>query len=301
MSRIPSLNALRTFHAVAGADSLSEAARELGVTPGAVSRQITNLEECVGVALLIRNGRNVQLTADGTALRNELEDAFRLIGSAVDRLQRPPRGERLRVVVPPIFAAAWLIPRLARFTEKRPQTDVILVESAERVAASSGAELVVGWGRYEDDATAFAERLSPAEDVFPVCSPQACAGEGLAGATLLHREKVVNCWRFPDWPTFLADAGLDSAGTVDGPSLTPGLMFDAVRRGAGVALVSTTTAHDDLAEGRLVRPVGESVRVENGFWLLTARAAYDRPEVAAFRGWLRNEFDTCFARRARLD
>ena len=73
---MPSLNALRAFHAVASAGSHAAAAGELGVTTSAISRQISNLEECVGVALLVRDGRRMRLTADGRALEEGLGDAL---------------------------------------------------------------------------------------------------------------------------------------------------------------------------------------------------------------------------------
>ena len=125
----PSLNALRTFQAAALRGSLSAAAGDHGVTPGAVSRQIKSLEDSVGVALVVRDGRGVRLAADGRALQNGLADPFMQIDEAVERLRQPVSGGRPRVTVPPIFAAAWLIPRMERFSTLRPETEVILVDS----------------------------------------------------------------------------------------------------------------------------------------------------------------------------
>jgi LysR family glycine cleavage system transcriptional activator len=294
---MPSLNALHTFHAVAREGSLTAAAAELGVTTSAVSRQIRNLEECVGVALLIRNGRGMRLTADGRALEGGLQDAFSAIATAVHRLQQPARGERLRVTVPPVFASAWLIPRLQRFNTSRPEIEVILVDSGERVGVSDTSEVVVGWGLYADETTALAERLSGPEEMFPLCARQACPAGDLSGATLLHRQTVGTPWVWPTWPSFLEAVGLDGVDAHAGPSLTPGLLLDAARTGRGVMLANTTIAHDELSSGRLVRPVAESLRVEEAYWLLTARAACDRPEVSAFRDWLKGEFETCFGQQ----
>ena len=81
---LPSLNALRAFEVVARTGSVSAAASELFVTPGAISRQIKNLEEDFGVMLLERNGRGVRLTAAGEYLRNGLETAFAQISRTVD-------------------------------------------------------------------------------------------------------------------------------------------------------------------------------------------------------------------------
>lgn len=295
---MPSLNALRAFHAVARLQSVSHAASELAVTPGAVSRQIKNLEDDIGVSLFIRTGGGMRLTEDGRALENGLSDAFIQIAEAVERLRRPVRGERLRVAVPPVFASAWLIPRLVRFNDLRPRTEIILIDGFDTTVFASGSELVVGWGSFEDDATANAERLTESEEVFPVCAPQACAGDGLAGATLLHYESVASGLNWPDWPTYLQAVGLGDTDTRDGPRFTPGLLIDAARRGKGVMLSNTTVSHDDLASGRLMRPIAESMPIDASYWLLTATHARNRPEVLAFRGWLKKELDICFAGRS---
>ena len=70
--------------------------------------------------------------------------------------------------------------------------------------------------------------------------------------------------------------------------------MDAARAGAGVGLAVGTIAHDDLASGRLVRPIPESMELGNGYWLLIDTAAADRPEVQAFRAWLGEETAACF-------
>ena len=79
-----------------------------------------------------------------------------------------------------------------------------------------------------------------------------------------------------------------------GARITGGLIVDAARAGAGVGLAVGTIAHDDLASGRLVRPIPESMELGNGYWLLLDTAAADRPEVQAFRAWLREEIAACF-------
>ena len=296
MTTSPSLNALKTFYAVANTLSITAAARELGVTPGAVSRQLKSLEESIGVALLVRDGRRMRLTADGRELEKGLEDVFSRIGEAVERLRRPVRGDRVRVAAPSMFASGWLVPRLERFRTLRPQAEVILFDRSEHASFSGNAELAIVWERSPEDPTAIVERLSSAEEVFPVCGRRACSGGGLANATLLHLETVGNAWNWPDWPEFMHTVGLNGIDTDLGPRLTPPLILDATRGGRGVMLASTTIAHDGLADGTLGRPVAESMKVEASFWLLTERTASDRPEVKAFRSWIKKEFDTCFPR-----
>ena len=135
----------------------------------------------------------------------------------------------------------------------------------------------------------FVERLTD-EEVFPVCVPEAWPQEGgLDRATLLHRHPLPPVAGLPDWPGFLEAAGLRSATPLAGPRIAAGLIMDAARAGLGVALATGTDARDDLAAGRLVRPVPESVKTACGYRLLIRAASAGRPEVRTFRAWLREE------------
>ena len=74
--------------------------------------------------------------------------------------------------------------------------------------------------------------------------------------------------------------------------------MDAARQGQGIALATTSIAHDDLADGRLVRPLAESLATPCGYWLLTPAARAGRADIAAFRAWLIDEIAACFAASA---
>ena len=294
MKHLPSLNALRAFDAVARLQSVSAAAAELSVTPSAISRQISNLEDDIGVALLTRNGRGLRLTADGERLESGLADVFDQIAGAVERLRKPARGSRLRILIPPIFASAWLIPRLGRFTDRHPEIDVILVSKEEQLGGLEGADFLIGWGDFEDSTAMVADKLTGPEEVFPVCRPRVCEDGALDGALLIDREVSGSGWTWPNWDAFLKAVGLAdrSAGTV--LRLNPSLLLDAVREGQGVTLANTTIAYDDIAAGRLVRPIAESLKIDECYWLLTSRPKRNRAEVKAFRNWLLEEAAACF-------
>ena len=297
MTDLPSLNALRAFDSFARLRSVTAAAAELSVTPSAVSRQISNLEEEIGIALLKREGRGLCLTADGRRLESGLADAFTQITSAVEQLRKPSRGNRLRLLVPPMFASGWLIPRLDRFRSARPGTEIIIIDALGVATFASNFDLTIAWGQFDDDGTRVVERLTVREEIFPVCRQQLCPDGSLAGATLLDREVVDNAWNWPPWTTFLAAVGLDGIGVVEGPRLAAGLLLDATRLGKGVMLATTTVVHDDIDAGRLVRPIAESMPTDDSFWLLVSRTERNRPEVTALRNWLVEEMATCFGHR----
>ena len=287
---LPSLTALRAFHATARLGSLSAAAAELAVTTSAVSRQIKNLEECMGVPLIARQGRGIRLTEDGRTLSGDLSDTFARIEEAVERVRSPLRGGRLRITSPPNFASVLLIPRLERFRSRMPEVEIVLVDSFDEIGRSRRDEIVIDWGTFEDDATTVAVRLTDPEEMFPVCHPHCCPGPGLVGATLLEADAVGRSWNWLDWPTFLATVDLADVEIGETYTMNPRLLLDAAYKGKGVMLSSTTVAQADVAAGRLVRPVPESVSVEESYWILIPRSQRDSPYSKAFVDWLRTEF-----------
>ena len=292
MARLPSLNSLRAFEAVARLGSVSLAGSELSVTPGAVSRHIKELEAELGVVILERSGRGVRLTDAGKNLRDNLYPAFSMINSAVLRTRRNPRRKRIVVVVGPLFAKCWLCSRIGYFGQQARDLDIVLVDRFTQ-ATVGAADIVVDWGAFDSESNVVAERLTR-EMIFPVCAPSVCQNRTLAGATLLHRHSFPHRYDFPDWPTFLAGVGLEGRDGIDpqaGISLSGGMIMDATREGMGVALAPTTVAHDDLASGRLVRPVDEALQSEYGYWLLIPRPMTGQVEVRDFRAWLLDEID----------
>ena len=119
-NRLPPLNALRAFEAAARLEGISRAAEELAVTPGAVSQQIRQLEEQVGVQLFVRQGRALSLTEAGRAAAGVTSDAFAGLSHAVALMRQPVRRRSLTVSVAPSFAGKWLAPRLHRFQDQHP-------------------------------------------------------------------------------------------------------------------------------------------------------------------------------------
>ena len=215
MARLPSLNALRAFEAVARLGSVSLAGEELSVTPGAVSRHIKELENDLGVTILERDGRGLRLTTDGKRLKNNLKPAFEMINRAVLRTRRDPRRKRLLVIVSPLFATNWLIPRLNRFNRQAPKVDIVVADRLDvEDTAAAGADMVIEWGIFDSTAEFRAERLTR-ERVIPVCSQSACPDGRLANASLIHRHGCPTTFDFPDWSAFLAAVGLEGLDGID--------------------------------------------------------------------------------------
>lgn len=286
--RLPPLGAVRSFEAAARRLSFLQAAEELGVTPGAVSRQVKSLEQELGVALFRRGHRQVTLTREGEALFAEAREALDRIAAAADRLRGGERRGALAVCAHPTFAIRWFIPRWGRFYDRHPEIDVQLTTSLAPVDFDRDgydAAVRVGDGRWPGHGA-----LKLAEvDLFPVCSPALLpalrAPADLAHVTLLHSAP-----RPEDWPRWLAAAGIAGVDPRQGLRFdTLNLAFQAAIEGLGAAIGIGALVADDLAQGRLVRPFGPVRRSGRPFWLVWPERRAADPRLAAFRAWLAEE------------
>ena len=288
---LPSLNAMHAFVTVARLGSVTAAADALFVTPSAVTRQIRALERDFGQPLFSKSGRGVRLTSIGEHLQKELAPAFVRIQKTVERLGRSSGRETIVVRVPPIFAVAWLMPRLGRFSrDVSPGTNVI-VHDILTAKTSPDTALTIEWGRFDGDPNA--KKLTDVE-FFPVCHKDVAKDFSLAKATLLHHERLPKGWGWAGWPTFLETVGIDGIDATAGPRFSQTLIYEAAREGLGVAITDTVLAHDDLTEETLVRPIAESMPSKDSYWLLIPAHLSGRPDVSAFSAWLHEEIATCF-------
>jgi LysR family glycine cleavage system transcriptional activator len=296
-SRLPPLNALRAFEAAARLESFARAADELAVTPGAISQQIRSLEEHVGTALFLREGRGLKLTEAGRAAANMTSDAFETLERAVALMRQPVQRRALTVSVAPSFAGKWLAPRLYRFQEIHPELEVWIAATSERVDLAAGAaDLGIRYGP-GGDMTLHEERLLP-EEVLPVCSPDLLREDkplrtprDLFGHTLLHDASPESDVDGADWASWLKARNVRGVDTAGGLKFNQSaLVIDAAVAGRGVALAKRALAQNDLASGRLVALfVDGTSPVRSAYHIVTARNRPLSSDAEAFIVWLRNE------------
>lgn len=292
MARLPSLNALRTFEAVARLGSMAEAATELHVTQSAVSRQIRALEEELRLPLFRRVHRGLVLTAKGQALAATLREALGLVAQGVERLTRS--SERLRVRVLPTFGIRWLMPRLSRFEARHPewQIEVNLVwDNFEPQDQDYDAGIVSGRGPWPDAC------LTPilTERLTPVCSPGFLRRQALPEKpNAFDIPQLLHCnpskCGFPDWRLWAEEWGAPSLATDRGEAFdTLDLALRAAETGRGVAMADLAMIEDDLALGRLVLPYPEAVVTGETYYFVEPDPDHSPPITRAFCDWLKAE------------
>lgn len=287
MRRLPSLTALRTFEAAARHAHFGRAAQELCVTDSAVSHQIRQLEEQLGVTLFEREGRQVRPSAPARRLLHHLQQAFELILDACDELRDPGSQAQLRVAVTTELAQKWLVGRLADFAERHPQITLHLHEQPlEAQLPGAEMDLAIIYGTGPEDASGYFVRPLPTLQFFPVCSP------GLFNQSPLKhpRDLARHCLLHDDqdgktWNAWLATHAADLRPARHLYLGHAGLTMEAAARGQGVAIGDNLTSAEDLASGRLVRPFAAQVPSLGQYALVCERLRLDKPAVAQFVDW----------------
>lgn len=285
--RLPSLNALRAFEAAARHRSVTRAADELSVTPGAVSRQIRALEEGLGLTLFLRGPAGLALTGPGTALMEASGAALDRVEEGVAEARRAARPMPVSVGAYALFASRWLIPRWGRLRARHPELEIALTTSADPLELRPGRfDAVIAVAEDRPRPGFRVDPLLPIE-TMPVCAPALVGPGGFrwAGQTLLHSRQ-----RPRDWARWLESQGIAGVDAEAGPSFESiSLAIDAAREGLGVALAIRGLIGPDLAAGRVVVPAPGLRRSTRSFVLMVETGRLGEPALRRFRDWLLEE------------
>ena len=293
MAYIPATAALRAFEAASRYLSFQQAAEELHVTPGAVSRQIQNLEEQLGASLFLRHHKRVELTPLGRRYADEIRSPLQHLAEATARVQGEMRSKAISVCAYPSFAIRWFIPRWGRFYDAHPHIDMRLTTSLNPADFES-REYDLAIQVLPDSLDPPAEQARAGLqvyklleiDTYPVCSPQLAKRlkrtADLAGQTLLHSDP-----RPQDWPRWLDAAGVKDVDATKGLRFQSlNLAMQAAIEGLGVAIGVSALIEADLDQGRLVRPFEMMRRSGRPFHLVYPDSKAADPNVVALRDWL---------------
>jgi LysR family glycine cleavage system transcriptional activator len=295
----PPLNALRAFEAAARYHSLTKAALELNVTPGALSHQIRGLEDHLGLKLFDRGVRSIALTPAGKALYPGLRAGFLHIWDAVAGLNRLGDTRVLVISAPPGFTSKWLAPRLYRFSMAFPEIDVRVSSSINTANfTTDGVDVAIRnlpTDAAHDEALEVEKLVD--QSLVPVCSPAFLEKHGpftspdmLKGVPLIHDDSLSTRAVMPNWADWFAAAGVRDV------DVSRGLRFnsadhalDATVEGAGVLLALDALAYDDLRTGRLVMPFHLTLSSGRCYCFVCPKKRRESVNVRAFRAWLKEE------------
>jgi len=282
------LRAIIAFHATARTGSMVEASETIGVTPSAISQQIQLLEAYFGMRLFSRTGRGVLLTEAGERYFDLIRHEVERVATVTEQMRVQQSYTVLNVRIAPTFANKWVLPRLPTFIEANPDIELHVDatnEPPDYSRESIDLEIRHGSGHWPG---LYTECLRD-ETMTVLCSPGYAAAASLdvtelANHRLLHSVKNVVQWSH--W--------FDAQG-VPAPKGLRRALFDRAHMsiemavaGVGLALESDLTARQELADGRLVRPmrVEQSV-LQRSLWLVCPLPHLNRRKVQRFVEWLK--------------
>jgi DNA-binding transcriptional LysR family regulator len=293
MRRLPPLNALRIFEVAARTGSYAEAGAELGLTHGAVSRQITALETWLGQRLFARVGRRMMATPAARAFAAEISLSFDRMSIAAEACGHPSTRHILRVNAPTTLAMRWLIPRLDRFHAERPDVEVVVTTATTLhdelrggfdLAIRRGVAEQSVWPQYRP-----VHFLDEADTL--IASPALLEQKPLRDLAGIRDHILLSSETRPgDWSGWLEFASLPQSAeqkrrVFDHFFVT----LQAVADGLGIGIGPMPVLRSDLASGRLVAPFPKILVPRTGYVALVPFDANKTSTLTAFMDWLLSE------------
>lgn len=296
LRRLPALGTLRAFEAAARLSSFKEAARELSVTPGAISQHIRALEEDLGIKLFNRAVRSVTLTNEGRQLQPVLTLSFMKIRDAIDKI-RPHELSSLTLEASGPTINKWLLPIIPKFTQSFPDVSIsIQSNNAISELGDTGPDVALRFTK-DPGPGLYSQKIFD-EYVLPLASPDLIKSldvkepSDLVRCPLLH-DSSCEVFQSPvDWPTWFAHAGLNPTDARHGMRFDPHAADQAIEaaiNGAGVVLGRHALAYHDLMNERLVCPFGPILKMHVSYYVVCRQGDENKPEIADLIHWIGNE------------
>lgn len=291
MTPLPPLKALHVFEAVGRLGGVVAAARELGVSPGAISQQLRRLEESLGMTLTLRQGSGIRLTPAGLAYHAEIAPAFDRLRGAQSTVDKLRGNDTLVISVLPSLAMRWLGPRLFEWPRRHERRLHLVSADAEPDLVRGEADFRITYGRQVHKHALWRELFT--DSVVPVCAPALLADRPpIAGpAAVLALPLLGVAWTEehrpgPSWRQWAASQGLDHSGRDDITFSLNSAAIEAAIDGHGVALAQVAMLDDDLAKGKLVIPWDHRLPLPEPYFLAWNTSGPRPAHAAAFRRWL---------------
>ncbi|MFJ3486864.1 LysR substrate-binding domain-containing protein [Pseudomonas sp. NPDC090202] len=286
---LPPLETLITFEAVARHGSFTHAASELFLTQSAVSKQMRQLEESVGVPLFERKARGVTLTSAGEELRVTVNLTLTSLHQSVTRIRNVHQANAVSVLATHAFAQFWLFPKLIEFNKAHPEI-AVHVHAINEIDEASLNDFDLGILYGDGEWTSLNSDFLLPEVVYPAAHPSLDVSgietlEQLSKANLVQID--TSAWHCLDWHQWFRYLGVDYAAPDNAPvfnQLT--LAFRAVQQGMGIGLAWTFMGDEAVARGELQRVTRFECVTGFGEYLVSVKHRPLSPCAEVFRQWL---------------
>lgn len=292
LRQLPPLKALKGFEAATRHQSIRDAAEELFLTHPAISHQVQLVEDNLGVQLFAQQGRHIVSTEEGKVLYPYVRSAFELLIEGVEAVHRNALDKPLRVQTYVTASIRWLAKRVPLFLHDHPEVKLSISTCAvEWEFDEVHADVGLIYSETTPDLTKFHWIPLFEYAIYPVCSPQLAKkmGKKPTAETLMQQPLVAVYTEVQTWENWC-----DSIGVPYGQN-APMLVVDTLAvalemalNGEGIVLVNGPFADQDLAAGRLVKPIDHTA-VGLGEWgLICRKDMRENVRIRTFMDWFAN-------------
>jgi LysR family glycine cleavage system transcriptional activator len=293
MADLPPMNWIRSFEVAGRHLNLSHAATELGVTHGAISRQVSQLEKWLDQPLFMRSPGGLTLTRQGEQLFGHIQQGFSHIKLGLEEISTSQERDHITLTVLPSFAIHWLVQRLSNFQARHPDFDIRLL-TTRRLVDLMNEDVDLGLRYGLGTWPSLESELLLTDELHLAASPS------LAGKidptdprqlrdTLIMSDKLDE----GNWQRWFDKAGLKFPDITDRPLYDDtGIAVQAALKGQGVILGRSSLIELDLAEGRLIELSPITVPSPYAMYIIYPPGSRAKPMIAAVCDWLQSEVAT---------
>jgi DNA-binding transcriptional LysR family regulator len=284
---LPSTSAMLAFEAVARTKSFTQAAADLGLTQGAVSRQVRALERLLRSPLVNRTAPQCSLTPVGAAYVEQVRQALTKIANATRAAIHGPRANGLRLAVHPAFGSRWLMPRVGGYLAQHRDVEVKFVTRYRQPFDFDADDIDAAiYFCTADDRELVYDYLFR-DEVLPVCAPAFLAGRVVCKPRdLLHLPLLHEATRPHAWPDWFAANGV-KVGPLDGMELEHfSLVTHAALSGLGIGLIPLFLIEAEVARRELVVALKRPLLSKEAYYLAYPKGKAGHRPLVAFRRWL---------------
>jgi LysR family glycine cleavage system transcriptional activator len=291
MQELPPLNTLKIFDSVARHESISRAALELNLTPGAITKQIQQLEEFLGEKLLIREHRKISLNDKGRQFQLVVSKAFLEMKTAIKCIKSTKEKNTVKIRSYTTFSIRWLIPRLSKFLSNNPEISLELTTSLDAIDFSRediDCAIRLGSGNWPNvSAIKLIDNV-----IVPVCSPKYLqqkkikTPKDLLTCELLHIKRRPNDWGYWFESCGLAKEPIPEEMVCENSEIA----YAAAREGLGITMAQYFLVREEIELGKLVRPVKNFHDCgKNTYYLVMPTKVAEDINSIKFKNWILEE------------
>ncbi|WP_416423921.1 LysR substrate-binding domain-containing protein [Pseudomonas sp. App30] len=290
MTPLPPLRAMEIFEAVGHCGGITQAARRLGISTGAVSQQMKLLEQALGISLTVKVGQRLQLSPNGQRFHARCSAAFETLRLGVDEAHRARDPHSLSISGLPSLLAKWLAPLMPEWEQQHPGVSVYLDSTLNEDLLADGVDFRIGYGDSPQPGEHAAVLFH--DCVVPVCAASLCGSCATPAALVqLPLIRVDSRPKFdspPSWESWFASAGVAVEQRLRQPRTysSTSLAIDAALLGQGVVLAPYAMVSGLLASGQLLMPYAHALPLAAAYQLRWSSDAFNKPQCRSFHRWL---------------